>query len=147
MPNISFLQKDDDVLHQLYVTMRLFTKTLNDTIKPYEVYSSEWTVLNYLMLYDGVSQADIASALQIEAAGISKTLSKLEKKGLISRIVHGDKREKLISMTAKGRDVFPALAESVAAHRRHALDGLCDDDRRHLLLIMEKIFENLKNPD
>ena len=46
------LQKDDALIHQIYVTMRLFTKNLNDVISPYDVYSSEWTIINYLHHHD-----------------------------------------------------------------------------------------------
>ena len=31
-------KKDEALLHQIFVTMRLFTKAINDTIKRYNVY-------------------------------------------------------------------------------------------------------------
>ena len=74
------LQKDDALIHQIYVTMRLFTKNLNDVISPYDVYSSEWTIINYLHHHEAISQADLAAALQIEPAAVSKTIGKMEKK-------------------------------------------------------------------
>ncbi|WP_288839608.1 MarR family winged helix-turn-helix transcriptional regulator [uncultured Megasphaera sp.] len=73
---------DEALLHQIFVTMRLFTKAINDTIKRYNVYSSEWSVLRYLINHPSVSQTAIATALQIEPAAISKTLAKMEKRGL-----------------------------------------------------------------
>lgn len=87
------LQKDDALIHQIYVTMRLFTKNLNDVISPYDVYSSEWTIINYLHHHEAISQADLAAALQIEPAAVSKTIGKMEKKGLVTRSSAKDKRE------------------------------------------------------
>ena len=78
MPDIDMLQKDDALIHQIYVTMRLFTKNLNEVMTPYEVYSSEWTIINYLHHHAEISQADLAAALQIEAAAVSKTIGKME---------------------------------------------------------------------
>ena len=108
------LQKDDALIHQIYVTMRLFTKNLNDVISPYDIYSSEWTIINYLHHHEAISQADLATALQIEPAAVSKTIGKMEKKGLVTRSSAKDKREKHISMTISNHN---CPAPSAIPHR------------------------------
>ncbi len=145
MPDLDRLQKDDDLIHQIYVTMRLFTKNLNEIITPYEVYSSEWTIINYLHHHDEISQADLAAALQIEAAAVSKTIGKMEKKGLVTRLSAKDKREKHISMTPKCRALFPQLAASVARQRQQSLAGISEKTRQDMLQMMKTMFDNLKN--
>lgn len=136
---------DDDVLiHRLYVMMRLFTKTLNDNISSYGLYSSEWTVLNYLIHHDGLLQADIAAALEIEPAAISKTLSKMEKKGLITKSFQQDKREKYISLTPLAKDLFPDLAAAVRTHRKQALASLPESQLRLMLQTISTMTDNLK---
>lgn len=145
MVDTDFLQKDDALIHQIYVTMRLFTKTLNEVIAPYEIYSSEWTMINYLHHHEEISQADLAAALQIEAAAVSKTLNKMEKKGLVTRSSAKDKREKRISMTPKCRALFPQLAASIARHRQQSLAGIPENIRQDTLQMMQTIFANLKN--
>ena len=77
-------QLDDALIRQLHVTVRAFTKGVNEVMKPLGLYSSEWTVLNFVTKHDSFPQSDIAAALEIEGAAISKTLSKMEQKGLIS---------------------------------------------------------------
>ena len=126
---------DDDILiHRLYVMMRLFTKTLNDNISPAGIYSSEWAVLNYLTHHDHMLQSEIAQALEIEPAAISKTLSKMEKKGLVSKSSLKDKREKYIS-----------LAATVQAHREKALDGLSEKQLKTMLKAISQMNDNLKH--
>lgn len=139
------LQKDDALIHQIYVTMRLFTKNLNDVISPYDVYSSEWTIINYLHHHEAISQADLAAALQIEPAAVSKTIGKMEKKGLITRSSAKDKREKHISMTPKCRELFPQLAATLARHRQQSLTGISEKSRQDMLQMMKTMFDNLKN--
>ena len=77
MPN-TLKYTDDALIHHLYLTMRAFTKGVNDAMKPLGLYSSEWTVLNFVAKHDSFPQSDIAAALEIEGAAISKTLSKME---------------------------------------------------------------------
>lgn len=135
---------DDYLIHRLYVMMRLFTKTLNDSISPYGLYSSEWTVLNYLIHHDGLLQADIAAALEIEPAAISKTLSKMEKKGLITKSFQQDKREKYISLTPAAKELFPTLAEAVRTHRHTALNTVPEEHLRLMLQTICTMTDNLK---
>lgn len=136
-------KKDEALLHQIFVTMRLFTKAINDTIKRYNVYSSEWSVLRYLINHPSVSQTAIATALQIEPAAISKTLAKMEKKGLIYRTCKEDKREKYITLTEQGRTLYPLVAAHVNEQRSLALRGLSAEDRKAARLFINTMFENL----
>ncbi len=39
---------DDKLIHQLYQTMRAFSKTLNNEIYATGVYSSEWSILKFV---------------------------------------------------------------------------------------------------
>lgn len=135
---------DDFLMHRLYVMIRLFTKTLNDNISSYGIYSSEWTVLNYLIHHDGLLQTEIAAALEIEPAAISKTLGKMEKKGLITKSFQQDKREKYISLTPAAKELFPKLAAAVRNHRERALSSIPQEQLQSMLKTICTMTDNLK---
>lgn len=142
MPN-TLKYTDDALIHHLYLTMRAFTKGVNDAMKPLGLYSSEWTVLNFVAKHDSFPQSDIAAALQIEGAAISKTLSKMEQKGLIARTSSQDKREKRISLTEKGRELYPLAAQAADNHRSAVLAGLSRDDRRQMLFFIQSMLDHI----
>ncbi|MCI6607508.1 MAG: MarR family transcriptional regulator, partial [Mitsuokella jalaludinii] len=71
----------DRLIHQLYQTMRLFSKTLNQEIADTGIYSSEWTILNLIHHREDCAQTALSQYLGVEPAAISKTLTKMEKKG------------------------------------------------------------------
>ena len=73
----------DRLIHQLYQTIRLFSKTLNQEIADTGIYSSEWTILNLIHHREDCAQTALSQYLGVEPAAISKTLTKMEKKGLI----------------------------------------------------------------
>lgn len=136
-------QLDDALIRQLHVTIRAFTKGVNEVMKPLGLYSSEWTVLNFVAKHDSFPQSDIAAALEIEGAAISKTLSKMEQKGLIVRTSSQDKREKRISLTEKGRELYPLAAQAAGSHRSAVLAGLSRDDRQQMLSFIQSMLDHI----
>ena len=136
-------QLDDALIRQLHVTVRAFTKGVNEVMKPLGLYSSEWAVLNFVANHDSFPQSDIAAALEIEGAAISKTLSKMEQKGLIVRTSSQDKREKRISLTEKGRELYPLAAQAAGSHRSAVLAGLSRDDRRQMLSFIQSMLDRI----
>lgn len=137
------IQLDDALIRQLHVTVRAFTKGVNEVMKPLGLYSSEWAVLNFVAKHDSFPQSDIAAALEIEGAAISKTLSKMEQKGLIVRTSSQDKREKRISLTEKGRELYPLAAQAAGSHRSAVLAGLSRDDRRQMLSFIQSMLDRI----
>lgn len=136
-------QLDDALIRQLHVTVRAFTKGVNEVMKPLGLYSSEWAVLNFVAKHDSFPQSDIAAALEIEGAAISKTLSKMEQKGLIVRTSSQDKREKRISLTEKGRELYPLAAQAAGSHRSAVLAGLSRDDRQQMLSFIQSMLDHI----
>lgn len=134
---------DDALIHHMYLVMRAFTKGVNGALKPLNLYSSEWTVLNFVAKHDSFPQSDIAAALEIEGAAISKTLSKMEQKGLIVRTSSQDKREKRISLTEKGRELYPLAAQAAGNHRSAVLAGLSRDDRQQMLSFIQSMLDHI----
>ena len=114
-------RKDDELIRQLFCTTRIFSRTLNGCVAPLGLHSSEWMVLNFIHLNDGIAQADLIRYFKVEAAAITRTLSRLEKKGLISRHPMEKGRGKYIELTEAGRDLFAKAEPFVTAHRRQSL--------------------------
>lgn len=100
-------RKDDELIRQLFCTTRIFSRTLNGCVAPLGLHSSEWMVLNFIHLNDGIAQADLIRYFKVEAAAITRTLSRLEKKGLIRRHPMEKGRGKYIELTEAGRTCLP----------------------------------------
>lgn len=132
-------QQDDELIRQLFCTIRIFSKTLNSSIASLGLHSSEWMVLNFIHLNDGLAQADLIRYFKVEAAAITRTLNRLEKKGLITRRPLTKGRGKYIALTAAGTDLFDRAEPFVIAHRRRALQSLSVEERTHMLEVCRKM--------
>ena len=134
---------DDSLIHQLYQTVRAFSKTLNQEISAYGVYGSEWTVMNLIWHRESCSQAVLIEYLGVEPAAISKTLTKMEKKGIIARKLRPGSRGKFIRLTDKGRQICEQISAVVVGHRQRALTALSASERRQLETMMRQIQQSL----
>ncbi|GAA1961203.1 MarR family winged helix-turn-helix transcriptional regulator [Amycolatopsis minnesotensis] len=91
-----------------------------------------------------VTAVRLAARLGMSRAGVSKTLAKLERRGLISRMANpADRRAALISMTDEGKDlideVFP---RELAAHG--ALFAELGEDRARILDALTRLAEAME---
>ena len=136
---------DDELIHQIYVTTRLFSKTLNNDIYKSGIYSSEWSVLNAVKRHNGIAQLDLIADIEAAPAAISKTLAKLEQKGIITRSSLENRRGKFITLTEKGLALFAELEQKVIAHRRMALANIPAEKKEIILKLMQQISQNLEN--
>ncbi len=135
---------DDKLIHQLYQTMRAFSKTLNNEIYATGVYSSEWSILKLVKEQEGsFSQLELANMLNVEPAAISKTLTKMEEKNLVKRCRIQGKREKYIFLTKQSKEIYASLEKTVEAHRLKALKNLSERDKEILRTLMYRIYRNI----
>ncbi len=135
---------DDKLIHQLYQTMRAFSKTLNNEIYATGVYSSEWSILKLVKEQEGsFSQLELANMLNVEPAAISKTLTKMEEKNLVKRCRIQGKREKYIFLTEHSKEIYASLEKTVEAHRIKALKDLSEQDKELLRSLMNRIYRNI----
>ena len=101
------------------------------------------TILNLIHHREDCAQTALSQYLGVEPAAISKTLTKMEKKGLITRVAHPNTRGKFIELTEKGAQAHRDLSSAVAEHRRKALQGLSPEILQGLNDVMLRIQRNL----
>ena len=75
----------------------------------------------------------------------SKSLRKMGKYGLITRVAHPNTRGKFIELTEKGAQAHRDLSSAVAEHRRKALQGLSPEMLQGLNYVMLRIQRNVSS--
>lgn len=134
---------DEYVLHQVFQVVRAFSKTLNNEIYRSGIYSAEWTVLTTVYKGKIQQQSDLIQYLALEPGAISRTLTKMEQKGLIRRSYRENERGKFIELTEKGLQLRQAQEEQVNAHRQRVLQGISVAERQQLKKVMSALQKNL----
>ncbi|MGN0072208.1 MAG: MarR family winged helix-turn-helix transcriptional regulator [Coriobacteriales bacterium] len=89
-------------------------------------------------------QEDLASHFSIDKGSIAKTVGKLEAKGLVSRVLNpADKREKLVELTAQGREVLDAMGSTYVELEQLMFAGLSQQELETTFAALERIAANL----
>lgn len=91
-----------------------------------------------------VFQKDIEHAFGITRSTCSKVLSLMEKKGmLIRKNVSGDARLKQLCLTEKAEEFVVKLDDAINEFERNLMDGISEEDKKHLLDTLIKMEGNL----
>lgn len=136
------MDKQEQLLHQFFQTVRVITKGLNITFTPYQLHSSEWSLITTLKQTGPITQKDLANYLNIEPPAVSKTLSVLEKKGFIDRTTGIDKREKNVTLSNKSLTLYSEWLEVSNKHRQALLGNLSEEQQAELLTSLKIIFQH-----
>lgn len=136
------MDNSEILLHQLFQTIRIISKGLNHHLEPYGLYSSEWSIITTLKKSGPMTQGALASYLNIEPPAVSRSLVKLEKKGLITRMSGMDKREKNVCLSAAALKQYPKWLEISGLHRQAILADLTVEQRKELTYLLKTIHRS-----
>lgn len=99
----------------------------------------------------GVSQRRLMAELGLTSGTISVRMDRLVDDGLVDRRPDPDSgRSTLITLTARGRELFERIAPSYVANESRLLAALTDDERTLLATLLRKLlveFEGSMPPD
>jgi DNA-binding MarR family transcriptional regulator len=108
---------------------------------------SEASVLVHVDREPGLSQAQLAERLDLEAISLVRLIDTLERSGLIERRRHErDRRIRTLWLTETAR---PIVAQALAVRhdvRTQALAGIAEPDREKLLDLLMAVRGNLETP-
>ncbi|WP_151720302.1 MarR family winged helix-turn-helix transcriptional regulator [Gemmobacter serpentinus] len=98
-------------------------------------------VLTTLAGMEGATQAELATALQIEAPTLKRQIDGLERLGFIERRgIDGDARKRALFLTEKAR--ASGISRFVLAVRAELFEGIAAEDRAVLDRALSRMVEN-----
>jgi DNA-binding MarR family transcriptional regulator len=104
----------------------------------------EWRVLAHLGQYAPITAKAIGTHSRMHKTKVSRAVAALERLGFVTRTGSDhDRREELLSLTAKGRAAYDDLAPRAADFARHLVDGLSAAERRGLEGAIDQLLKKL----
>jgi DNA-binding MarR family transcriptional regulator len=102
---------------------------------------AQYGALKALSLHNGMSQAELASALDTDSTTAMVLRTSLEKKGLVARSSDpGDGRIKRIAITDTGRSMLKSSEPGVNAFFTKSQGVVSDSDVKKAIQILEKFY-------
>ena len=101
---------------------------------------SEWVALRTLFDQAEATHAALMAALGMTKGAVSKVVSKLQDKGLVTRAAHAvDARAQVLALTPDGRALVPALARDADANDDRFFGHLSAQQRRELTALLQEM--------
>ena len=121
----------------------MFQKELLMKLKGSGLTIGQPKVLDYLKDHNGASQKDIALGCHIDPGTLTTLLNRMEETGLVERrMLNGNRRSFYIFLTELGErklELVPAAFKELAYE---AFRGISDTDRKTIMDLFFRIYEN-----
>ncbi len=109
-------------------------------LAPFEVEPRTYAVLIALHADDGQSQRQLSTRLGIHRNVMVTIVDNLERQGLVKRMPHpSDRRAFAVTLTAKARDLLPALDAQGRAQEAEITAPLTAEERAALLSQLQRV--------
>lgn len=118
---------------------------LHHNIKPFNVTTEQWGIINTLWNNDGISQRELSGKAYKDQPTTARILDKLEKKGFVERRASpDDRRTFLIYLTDEGRKLRERLAPLSEKTMKKAMQDFTDTEIKQLRNMLNRISNNLE---
>lgn len=131
----------------LLVISRLYRRELDNALKKYGLSEAAALPLRFLARVDKpLKQKELADYLNVETPTLVKVLTLLEERGLVLRhALDGDKRVRLVSLSAEGKALNDKLHVDLAYIRMNLFNGMEEDDMTTFIRTLKRIDHNLRH--
>ena len=105
---------------------------------------AQWRALKTIRRSEGLSQTELADALDMEPIPVGRVVDRLEKAGYVERRAHpGDRRRWCLHLTTKAHAVVDEMEVIADGLRNEALRGIDREEFETLLRVLGQIKQNL----
>lgn len=118
---------------------RIVRRLLEDSLEPYELTLSEYTILTVLRRRPGLSNAQLARRAYITPQSMQEALSRLETRGIVVRTQSPDnQRIRTAVLTDSGNRLIESVESEAAMVDEKMLAGLTESERTTFVTSLQK---------
>jgi DNA-binding MarR family transcriptional regulator len=116
---------------------------LSIALKPFDLRMITYTALVLIRDNPGLSQSQLAAAMDVERPNLVVIVDELETRGLVTRDrLPTDRRTYALAVTDKGDRICASAVDAVIDHERHLLAGLTEANRKTVETVLALIRKN-----
>ena len=121
--------------------MNYFKKKL----KPYGMTPVRWSIISVLDSQKGISQTELAEAIDKKQTTIVEMIYAMEEKGLIKRMYsERDRRLHYLFLTEKGEELKKTLSPFVKDAHLFVTRQLSDEENTQLKTLLNKVYNGIQ---
>lgn len=127
---------------------RLLRRRLDQHLRLTGSTRAQWYALFTLSKQEGMKQAELADALDVEPITLTRLLDRMEEGGWVERHADpSDRRARLLFLTDKAREALAPMRLVIAEIYEGAMAGLTQGEREQLMDLLARVRSNLSKGD
>lgn len=134
---------EQQFFNEFRLMYRPFTNQLNKQLEQYQLYSSQWAVLRFLVDKGPHSLVEIANFMSIEKPSVTRLVQKLVDLGYVETVAGKDKRAKVVQLTPNGQKIVDEIQEHIKPFLQNALAGVSKQDIEIASRVLASISKNI----
>jgi len=129
-------------------TSLLSKASFSQQIKKFDISPEQWSLLFRVVEKKGLTQKELSDSTYKDQANITRSIDRLEKKGLIQRVSNDfDRRIINLYPTDEAITLTEKIIPISAAFNRLLARGFTQEEYKTLLVLLKKIYSNLEKKE
>jgi|SRR5690606_20521300 len=127
------------LFHEIHQKSRLSVKEVNEALKEFDLYSTQWSILFCIKQFGSMTQKEIWQYLNVEAPTVTRTVARLEESGWVERREGVDKRERIVYLTERAEEAVPQITKRILEVEEKLVSSLTENEQAQLIELLKKI--------
>lgn len=127
------------LFHEIHQKSRLSVKEVNEALKEFDLYSTQWSILFCIKQFGSMTQKEIWQYLNVEAPTVTRTVARLEESGWVERREGVDKRERIVYLTERAEEAVPQITKRILEVEEKLVSSLTENELAQLIGLLKKI--------
>lgn len=141
---MSYVFDESDILYSIFKLTYDMKKRIHNKLKNHDITFEQWYILYFVNKNEGCNQKKLAESTSKDTGAMTRSLNLLENKGLIERKnSFYDKRESLIYLTGKGKELYLEISEIMSQNARELNAIFTKDELEQFKYLLSKLDSNL----
>lgn len=142
-----FLTETDELIFLMEEVTRSMRRTFDASFDQFDLTRTQWRALAYLYRTPGMTQTELAAALELERASIGQAIDQLEDLHLVERrSAKNDRRVWQVHLTPAAVELLPTLRAEADELYERLLAKISIKDLERFNAILVVMRENLADP-
>ena len=140
-------EQDEKLKYEMEFTrvIRMYYGRMQAQLAEVGIYRGQPPIMGLLYQHDGMSQKEIASALNLSPATMTVTLKRMEKAGLVRREMdEHDQRILRVHLSEQGRQMWLKSADQIRAVTEELMEGFTPEEERQMREYLYRIARNME---
>lgn len=135
-------KREDSIGYLMGRVMQLVKEAVDEELAPQGLTHAQWVPLLKLYLGESSTVAELANACQLDAGAMTRTLDRLETKGLVQRVRSSeDRRVVNLELTAEGRETAKHIPAVLCRVQNAHLRGFTEDEWQLLKGMLRRVLD------